>query len=473
MSQTKSPSDRFLFYIFIALFIWLPLPLGSNRPWAISVMEVWVLSLAVGWLTLFVFGRVDVTEAFKRAKPVVICFVLFVLWVAFQSIPLPASWVQFASAESASIQSALSETSVDYMSLSVNATNTASSALKSFCFLLIFLLTLLLLNSASRVKYFAIAIVISGLFQSVYGSLMMLSGVEYTFFLAKEASQGAATGTFINRNHLAGYLEMSLAIGIGLMIASLSRQPAGSLREWFRRLIVTLLGPKARIRIALAIMVIALVLTRSRMGNSAFFFSLAIAGVIGLLGLWWMSRKGKVSIHSVRPILILFISLIVIDLFIVGAWFGIDKVKDRIEQTSFATEIRDEVDIYAVNHLHAFLLTGSGGDTFAEVFPKFKSESFSGYIDHAHNDYLEFGSEFGLIGMALLSVIVVWSFIKSIQAQFIRRSYFMRGVGFSATMGVVAIMIHSAVDFNLQIPANAALFVILLAFGWLARYQRN
>ncbi|MDH3325369.1 MAG: O-antigen ligase family protein, partial [Gammaproteobacteria bacterium] len=234
-----------------------------------------------------------------------------------------------------------------------------------------------------------------------------------------------------------------------------------------------LLGPKARIRIALAIMVIALVLTRSRMGNSAFFFSLAIAGVIVLLGLWWMSRKGKVSIHSVRPILILFISLIVIDLFIVGAWFGIDKVKDRIEQTSFATEIRDEVDIYAVNHLHAFLLTGSGGDTFAEVFPKFKSESFSGYIDHAHNDYLEFGSEFGLIGMALLSVIVVWSFIKSIQAQFIRRSYFMRGVGFSATMGVVAIMIHSAVDFNLQIPANAALFVILLAFGWLARYQRN
>jgi len=441
-------------------------------------MEVWVMLLFIGWLWLFVQGKVELTGSVRRAKPAVICFGLFVFWVAFQCLPLPASLVQILSPESLSIQSAtmestMAELSSGYMSLSVNVAYTFESAVKSLCFFLIFLLALLILNTPERIRIFIIAIVISGLFQAVYGSLMTLSGMEYSFFMAKEASQGVATGTFVNRNHLAGYLEMSLAMGIGMMIVSLSRQPAGSLREWFRRMIVILLGPKARMRIALAIMVIALVLTRSRMGNSAFFFSLAIAGVIGLLGVLWMSRKGKMSAYSVRPILVLFVSLIVIDVFIVGAWFGIDKVKERMEQTSFATEIRDEVDINTADHVKAFWLTGSGGGTFAEVFPAFKSAAFSGYIDHAHNDYLEFGSEFGLIGITLLALLVFWSLIKSIQAQFLRRSYLMRGAGFSSTMGIVAIMIHSFVDFNLQIPANAALFVVLLAFGWIARYQRN
>ena len=470
MSQAKQSPDQILFFAFVALFVWLPLPLGSNRLWALSMMEIWVMLLSIGWLILFSSGKVFLTETFKKTKPVIICFALFVLWTGFQLLPLPQFLVQLLSPESASMQSILTD---DYISLSVNSYYSSASAFESLCLFFIFLLALLLLNSTSRIKIFAIAIVLSGLFQAVYGSLMTLSGVEYTFFLPKEASQGAASGTFINRNHFAGYLEMSLAVGTGLMIASLSRQSAGSVREWFRRFILTLLGPKARIRIALAIMVIALVLSRSRMGNSAFFISLAIAGVIGLAGLWWLSQQGKISSHTMRPILILFISLIVIDLFIVGAWFGIDKVKDRIENTSFAGEIRDEVDINSIDHLQAFLITGSGGGTFAEVFPKFKTALFPGYIDHAHNDYLEFGSEYGLIGLIFLSVIVAWSFVQAIQAQFIRRSYFMRGVGFAATMGIVAIMIHSTVDFNLQIPANASLFVVLLAFGWLARHQRS
>jgi hypothetical protein len=46
----------------------------------------------------------------------------------------------------------------------------------------------------------------------------------------------------------------------------------------------------------------------------------------------------------------------------------------------------------------------------------------------------------------------------------------MRGMSFACIMGVVAILIHSWVDFNLQIPANAALFVVLLALGWISLF---
>jgi hypothetical protein len=47
----------------------------------------------------------------------------------------------------------------------------------------------------------------------------------------------------------------------------------------------------------------------------------------------------------------------------------------------------------------------------------------------------------------------------------------MRGISFACIMGVTSILIHSWVDFNLQIPANAALFMVLLALGWISLYH--
>lgn len=466
---SQSPPDQFLFLAFVVLFIWLPLPLGSNRQWAVSLMEVWVIGISATWLCLAFVNKVQFEDVFKKSKWVLICLALFLAWQLIQLMPLPSPLLALISPQSLELHGADAEG----VSISVNKVLGISHLLESMSYGLIFCLTLVLLNTTRRIKIFAMAIVFSGLFQALYGSFMTLSGSESIFFMDKVSSLGAASGTFVNRNHLAGYLEMTLAIGIGLMLATLSRRPSHSFRDWLRSFVGTLLSSKARLRIMLAIMVIALVLTRSRMGNTAFFTSLAIAGVIGLVGLWWLTRQGKISRFAMKPISILFVSLIAIDLFIVGAWFGIDKVKDRIENTSFATEIRDEVDINTIDHWRDFTLTGSGGGTFAEVFPHYKSALFPGYIDHAHNDYLELGSEYGIIGIVLLGVAVLLSLSQAIQSQFIRRSYFMRGIGFASSMGIVAILVHSTVDFNLHIPSNAALFIVLLGFAWLSRYQPN
>jgi hypothetical protein len=58
----------------------------------------------------------------------------------------------------------------------------------------------------------------------------------------------------------------------------------------------------------------------------------------------------------------------------------------------------------------------------------------------------------------------------ALRAQWLRSDPLARGMAFASIMGIVAIMIHSWVDFNLQIPANAQLFVVLMAFGWTALY---
>ena len=72
--------------------------------------------------------------------------------------------------------------------------------------------------------------------------------------------------------------------------------------------------------------------------------------------------------------------------------------------------------------------------------------------------------------MALLAFSVLASLRAAVSAQIARRDRLLQGMGFAVTMAIVALLIHSAVDFNLQIPANAAMFVVLLALAWVCRY---
>ena len=456
--QGFKSNDRFIYIGFLVLIAWMPLPLGSNRPWAWSIMEVWVYVLAVLWLLAFIFNKVKFTSAFLQARPVIFLLCFWLLWVAFQMTPLPVGLVEFLSPQAAAIHAMALGESSNWITLSVDPYATKVAWLKSLAFVLFFCLALLLIRRHRRVNQLAYVMIFSAVFQAVYGSLMTLSGLEYGFFIEKFSSLGAATGTFTNRNHLAGYLVMSLSVGIGLMIASLDTNTNYTWKQHLRNILRLFLSAKLRLRLYLVIMVIALVLTHSRMGNTAFFVSLMIAGIIGLI----LSR------HATRPTIILLTSLIIIDVMIVGTWFGFEKVVDRIEDTTLEKETRDEVDIYVIVQWNDYRWTGSGLGSFYAVFPKYRKQDVSGYYDHAHNDYLEFGSETGVIGITLLGLVVSWSLVFAIIAQYKRKDSLMRGISFASIMGITAILIHSIVDFNLQIPANAATFMILLALAWIS-----
>lgn len=306
-------------------------------------------------------------------------------------------------------------------------------------------------------------IVFSGLFQAVYGSLMVMSGLELGFFIEKYAYLGNATGTFINRNHLAGYLVMSLATGIGLMISTLGGTQSESFRQKLKQFVSLFLSKKLRLRLYLVMMVIGLVLTHSRMGNTAFFAGLMLAGVIGLV----------YSKHAPRSTVILLASLIIIDLFIVGTWFGFDKVAERLEKTSVQSESRDDVYRHVIEEIKDYHYVGTGLGSFYSVFPNYRGRDVPGYYSHAHNDYLEFTSETGLIGISLLGIIILWTLMKAIQSQKQRRDPLMRGLSFATIMVMLALMIHSTVDFNLQIPANAATFNIIMAMAWISMHHKS
>lgn len=469
-SYSQSNPDTGIFISLLLLIIWLPLPLGSNRPWAWAIMEVWILSLSLFWLWKYFRGQVELTPVFLKAKWIVIAWMVWLSYLGLQCLPLPYAVVQQLSPKAAYFHTlsviantvGLTENSFSQrVTLSVDPHLTAVALLKSISYVLLFILILLLITQRRRLQWIAYTLVFSGLFQAIYGSLMTLSGLEYGFFQEKFTYRGFATGTFINRNHLAGYLVMCLSIGIGLLIAKLGHDyHATTWRQRLRSILAWLLSETMRLRLYLGIMVIAVVLTRSRMGNIALFTSLLITGLLGLILLR----------HATRATVILLVSLIVIDLFIVGTWFGLDKVAQRLEQTQLLTESRDEVSHYTLTYWQDYFWTGSGLGSFYAVFPHYRGMDVSGFYDHAHNDYLEFASETGLIGLILLGSIVLSSLGIALIAQYRRRNRLCRGIAFSVVMATIAILIHSSVDFNLQIPANVATFVIILALAWVTAF---
>ncbi len=460
MNPVKS-EDRHIYLGFLILIAWLPLPLGSNRPWAEGIMEIWTFSLMFLWLIAFMRNQVQTSDTYKKAAPVIGLFLLWLGWILLQIIPLPPVWV--ASFSPAAFDHHSLVNSSDLMTLSLDPHATAAGWFKSLVYVLIFILSLLLIHSRRRLRQLAYVVIYSGLFQAVYGSLMTLSGLGYGFFIQNPLALNVTTGTFINRNHFAGYLVMTLSVGIGMMIASLDTESDYTAKQRLRYYLKLILSTKLRLRLYLVMMVIALVLTHSRMGNTSFFASLMIAGGLGLI----LSR------HATRGTIVLLISLIAIDVLIVGAWFGLEKVVERIEETTLVTETRDEVDIYVYQQWKDYQWTGSGLGSFYSVFPRYRKEDVRGYYDHTENDYLEFASETGVIGVALLGSVVAMSIYAALMAQYRRRDPLMRGISFAAIMSICAMLIHSTVDFNLQIPANAATFMLILSMAWISYGFRN
>jgi len=493
-----SEAPQLIYWGLLGLICWLPLPLGSNRGWAWAILVGWVALLVIGWLVAWASGRVEASHVYRKARPAMLLFALWLTWLALQIVPLPPAWLGLLSPEALAFYQAapgqaagLFATSLPtaYHPISLDPAATANFLAKSLAYISLFALTLLVVTSRSRLRGVAYALVLSGLFQAAYGSLMTLSGVEWGFLVPKEHGVGLATGTFVNRNHLAGYLEMTLAVGIGLLLADLNAGRATHWRARLRDWLAVLLSRKAIVRLALVVMVIALVLSRSRMGNTAFFTSLLVAGAIALM----QSR------HATRPTIILLASLLVIDLFIVGAWFGVDQVFDRLRGTEaviletpataeavqqarsgsepaqvtagnngarrfhLVSEDRDELGDSAWQLHERFPLTGTGGGSYYGVYPLTRGGTIRAWNHHVHNDYLELLTDTGPLGLLLLGGVVVLALGKALTAQQRRHDPLARGMAFAVIMGCGALLLHASADFNHQIPANAATFTMLLA----------
>ncbi|QJR11689.1 hypothetical protein DSM104443_02771 [Usitatibacter rugosus] len=443
------------------LLAWAPIPLGSNRGWAWAILVGGAFFILGFWLILWALEKAQVPDALRNAWPAFVLLGAFAALQAFHFVPLPPDWVEYLSPHSARLQAATTFLTGprETMTLSIEPHASQVALVKTLGYSAVFFLVLALVNNRSRVLNAARVLVYVAVIQGVYAVLMHLSFSNDEHFGTIIAHGTSASGTYPNRNHFAGYLEMMSAVGIGLLIAGLSDKRAETWKAFLRDLVAWVLSPKMVLRLSLCVLVIALTTTHSRMGNTAFFSALMIAGVLGIV----LSR------YATRNTVILLASLVVLDLLIVGSWFGVEKLAARIEATTVEdVRTREEPAAYTLPLIKDYPILGAGPGTFYVAFPKYRPETVVSFYDHAHNDYAQIAAESGILGLSLLGGVVLLSLIAALRAQWVRRDPLMRGMAFASTMGITALLIHSWVDFNLQIPANAALFMVILALGWIS-----
>ena len=453
--------DAWVFKGLLALLFWAPLPLGSNRTWAVGVLLVWVSLLLAG--TAFAW-RGHGEQAFARLRrfrlPLILLAAMTLL-ALLQTLALPVALVSALSPEAANVQQGMAQ-----MYLSLDVYQSRRMAALCFVYLGAFLLTVLAVRSAGRQERLARLLVWSGVFQAVLGAVLFSFGARYRIFYF-DIAHTRVIGSFVYHNSAAGYLVMCLSMGIGLMLGRLGG--GTGFAGWRHRLSAALtfmLSGKMRLRLMLVIMVVALVLTRSRMGNASFLVALL---VVGAMTIFLARRMAPATI-------VLIASLLIIDIVIIGGWVGIEKVVQRLENTELteaaggreeSVEARTEAGRLAIGVVEDFPWLGTGGGSFYSSFMRYRTPRL-GYLDHTHNDYVEVAADFGLIGLALLGGLVVASLWTALRVLARRRSYLPRGIAFGAAMAMVALAIHSAVDFNLQIPANALTMVVILAMAWIS-----
>ncbi len=401
--------------------------------WVYGEVALQALTLVV--LVMLSLGSLGISDAFRKAR---LPLSIFLFFVVSQLTIHHWPGVQWSADQSA----------------------TNAQLIKSICLFEVFCLTLLLITNEQRFKWLVVTLLIAGTFQAIYGTLMTVTGTDYIWNYQKPIPSRAATGTFVNRNHLAGYLEMTLALGLGLMIANLGEGRSRTWRQFFRSWAQTLLGPKVRIRGCLILMVIGLILTRSRMGNTAFFVGMGIAGMIGL----FVFRKSQTGVVA------LFVSILVIDILLLGTFFGLEELQQRLEQTSVEQEQRFTAVLLSIGLVQMAPWLGHGLGTFYAVFPQVRNHEVWLFFDHVHSDLVEFPLEVGVVGMVPLVALFCLAFYMALRVQLTRHNRFYRAMGFSVTMAMISIGLHSSTDFNLQIFANAATFVCIMAMPWLAMY---
>ncbi len=278
----------------------------------------------------------------------------------------------------------------------------------------------------------------------------MESVIGLAQYSAQRATGGAAvavTGTYVNRNHFAGLLEMGFPLAV-MMAGALWRKGTTRQRRpaWVALGTVALLG-------AAGSMLAAVVVSLSRMG---FLSTLAAVGLAAFAVMLSRAKRGW-SWRLAIPAAVVMALLIFLPTKALVGRFAELAASEQLTRDTRLEIWRDTIHV-----IGAYKWTGCGLGAYERGLYAYKTVAPTNTVDFAHNDYLQILAELGIPGAALAAALGGMIFWDVLQAVLWNR----RGRNWELAVGLLgallAMGIHSLADFNLYIPANA------LALAWLS-----
>jgi O-antigen ligase len=452
--------EKLIYRIFIFLLFFSPLAFGTVSTWSLTVME----SLSIGAvLLLFISCGMKNRTIYKA--PGTLLIILYPAFILAQLIPLPAEFVKLISPSTFSLYSDTIGIvdPVQWISLSINKKATLEELFRYTSYAGFYLLTVQLLSHRSLLKKTVNYLAIFATILSITAILQRFTspGKIYWFFDAYPSS----FGPYFNSNHYAGLMEMIFPVIFSLFLFYKPGVSYHSLREKIVE-IFSQIRTSEHILLGFSSLLVAVsvFLSISRGG----IISLCISAVFCFL----LITLKQGTFRSAGSTVVLLTLLLLISV----GWFGWKPIFKEFEKTrNDKGEITENRPIYwkdGLNIFKEFPVTGTGMGTFGNIYPKYQSKAFGRRLTHAHNDYIEFLVNGGVVGFLLFFGSLATIIYKSFKVFLKRREPYSIFIYIGCISGIIAILLHSITDFNLQIGANGLYLFFLSGLAVSASHTR-
>jgi O-antigen ligase len=384
------------------LFAFCVLAFGAVEVWSESVLEIGAAALLLWWAVI-TYREPDSEIEWN-----------------------PLNWPLLALVGLGLLQLLFRSTSYAYF--------TRIELLRLGAYIIVFFLTAQSFRTRGDLTRMAWFLLSLGFVVSLFGIIQHFTSEGRIYWYRELPLGGDVFGPYVNRNHFAGFVELTAPIGLSLMAFR------GIRRDLF--LLTTLLT---------ILPVSALVLSGSRGGIVSFAFQV---GVLTLLVRSRRSREGP-RMASVGIVALAALGLIV--------WMGAGRAIERfstLPSSDTSLQRRFTMVRAASQIVRDHPIVGSGLGTLVVVYPRYETVYDGKIVQHVHDDYMELLADSGLVGglCGLAFLIVLYRQARrNFEAE---QGHFSRGLHAGAIVALSGLLLHSFVDFNLHVPANMLLFFL-------------
>ena len=427
-------ASRFAFLVICVAIVLSALAYGTVHYWALGLFNLGGLTLLLLWvIDSWNLGTLRVSRNLLQL-PLLGALVLGLV----QMLPLR----EISSGGATAIPL------VNTLSLDPNSTRLVLVQLSSL--LIYFAATLVFVDTPHRLQLLVRTITVFGFLLAILGLTQSFTSPTKVYWF-RELNQSTAFGPFINRHHFAGYMELTIALPLGLLFA-------GAVDKEKRIIYLFVAG----------LMGVALVMTASRGGIislvAEIFFLMIVTAI-------WRkpSERRRRKTHRLKFVMgrlgmtgALLVALF-LGVVLLGGEFSLARFIDTVN-TDDPTTGRAHFWSVTVDIIKAHPYLGTGLGAFGVIYTKYDTRNGLYRLEQAHNDYLQVLSDAGIIGAVLAFSFVALLFWKAIVRAH-SRDDFRRGVALAALSGCFAVLVHSFFDFTLHTTSNALLFLVLAAIA--------
>lgn len=306
-----------------------------------------------------------------------------------------------------------------------------------FALIIFFAAAIAFIDSTKRLKKIVWIITIFGFAYSFFAILQSVLSPDKIYGLY-DVSLKSSYGSFVNRHNFAAFIEMAIAVPLGMMFV-------GAVEKDRKLLFIT----------AIALMGIALVLSGSRGGLAAF-----LAEICFLVILTTRTKNYNQFILKIG-LSVALVAIVVVGAIMVGGESSLSRISESVGSDN-VTSGRTEIWSVSLQIIKNNLPFGAGLGAYSVAYTPY--DAFNGLtrVEQAHNDYLQVLADAGLVGL-IIGAAFLFLFFKTGIKNVNTKNTFRRGVAVGAFAGCFAVLVHSFFDFVLHTTAVSVLFLTLMA----------